>query len=309
MIQVQQNISLAPYTTFGIGGPADYFCIVHDGPEIVEAMTYAHENKLPLFVLGGGSNVLFSDKGFRGMVMKLENTKIAVHDHVMIVGSGASLATVINTAIQNSLAGLERMAGIPGTVGGAVRGNAGAFGVEIEQYVTKVLAIDIKNAALVEFDHNDCSFSYRSSFFKKHSNMLVVSIELTLTEGDVSVLSGIAQETIQQRESKHPQTVKCAGSFFMNPYVTNSKLLKEFEDETHAPSKDGKLPAGWLIDHVGLRGKKIGGAMVSDIHPNYILNTGNATAEDIVILSSLIKQQVRSQLGIRLREEPQLVGF
>ncbi len=309
MITVQENIPLAPFSTFKIGGPAKYFAAVTSDAEVVEALQYAKEHQLRVFVLGGGSNVLFADRGFDGLVMQLGNRDIAVEDTLVTAGAGAKLSEVIDCAIGHSLAGMEHMAGIPGSVGGAVRGNAGAFGVEIGSLVTQVTFIDTETMEVHTIEKDACEFSYRQSVFKKNPKWLVLSVKLMLANGDQNSLRHIAEETIATRESKHPQQVACAGSFFMNPTVTDEKVLDEFFHDTGVRARMQVLPAGWLIDHAGLRGKKVGGAQVSDIHPNYLLNTGTATAEDVLILSSLIKQRVRTQFGVQLKEEPQLVGF
>jgi UDP-N-acetylmuramate dehydrogenase len=260
--------------------------------------------------LGGGSNILFSDAGFDGLIIKLENHDITADGTIITAGAGAKLAEVVSYAGKHALAGVELLAGIPGSVGGAIRGNAGAFGVEIGSLVTKVICVDTKTLEVRTLMREECAFSYRQSFFKANPQLLIFSADITLTHTDnADELVRIAQETIAKREAKHPQNILCAGSFFMNPIVSDSKLQDEFFQDTGVRSRDGKLPAGWLIDHVDLRGKRVGGAKVSEIHPNYLINTGNATAEDILILSSIIKQRVRTQLGVELREEAQLVGF
>ncbi|MDD5083500.1 MAG: UDP-N-acetylmuramate dehydrogenase [Candidatus Moranbacteria bacterium] len=309
MITIRENVALSPFTTFRIGGVAKYFATVASDADITEALRYAKEHRLRVFVLGGGSNILFSDTGFDGLVIKLENSGIESDGAHIIAGAGATLGDVIAFATGKGLAGMELMAGIPGSVGGAVRGNAGAFGVEIGDLTTEVTCLDTRSMEVKTLAKEACEFSYRKSIFKKNGQLLVLSVKIALTPGDALQIGRIAQETIAKREAKHPQHLSCAGSFFMNPTVTDEKLLEEFYHDTGVRARMNVLPAGWLIDHVGLRGKSVGGARVSDIHPNYILNTGTATAEDVLILSSIVKQRVRTQLGIRLMEEPQLVGF
>jgi UDP-N-acetylmuramate dehydrogenase len=310
MITIQENIPLAPLTTFNIGGASKYFVSVSSQQDILEALQYVKEHRLSLFVLGGGSNILFSDDGFDGLIIKLENHDITVNGTIITTGAGAKLSEVVSYAGKHALSGVELLAGIPGSVGGAVRGNAGAFGVEIGSLVTRVICLNIKTLETNILDKETCAFAYRQSFFKTNPQWLILSVDITLMRAEGSDdLIRIARETIAKREAKHPQNLLCAGSFFMNPFVLDPKLQDEFFQDTGVRSRDGKLPAGWLIDHVDLRGKRIGGAQVSEIHPNYLINTGNATAEDILILSSIIKQRVRTQLGIELKEEAQLVGF
>ena len=311
MISFREHIDLHPYTTFRVGGKARYFFEVKSETDLLEALRLAREQVMSVFVLGGGSNILFSDRGFDGLVLKMENREISNRgDGSIFVEAGVALHTVVERAREWGYGGMERLAGIPGTMGGAIRGNAGAFGAETAQGVSSVHALDRGTLEVREYSKEQCEFGYRQSFFKTHPEHILLSAELQLTPGsDPEALETVIRETIDTREKKHPQRILCAGSFFMNPVVIDPALRKEFERDTGMPAKDDKLPAGWIIDHVGLRGKEIGGAKVSDIHPNYLINTGHATAESILILASLIKQRVRTELGVRLREEVQMVGF
>lgn len=311
MFAVRENVPLAPFTTFRVGGKARYYSEASGAIELSEIFDYAEKHELPLFVFGGGSNVLFSDQGFPGIVVRVTDGSIRIFHDTLTVGAGMPLSNVVWAAKDAELQGIEKLAGIPGSFGGAVRGNAGAFGTEIGQYVVSVKVLSRHTGMVQEYGHAECQFSYRNSIFKKNPDLVIVSVEIRLVPEvqDRATLGRIIKETIATREAKHPQSAKCAGSFFMNPVVKDEKLLKEFEKDTGHPSKDGKLPAGWLIDHVGLRGKSIGGAQVSPLHPNYLINTGNATATEIVMLASLIKTRVRDELHVRLEEEAQYVGF
>ncbi len=310
MITVKENIPLAPLTTFKIGGAADYYAEVKSAKEITEALGFASKNNLTSFILSGGSNVLFPDSGFKGLVIHLTGETIEIRGNVVHASTGSVLGNVIHRALEKGLGGMERMSGIPGSLGGAVRGNAGAFGVEIKDFVTKVKAVSRTTNLVKEFSKEECQFEYRNSFFKKNPEWVILEVTVTLiADQNPTELLAIAKETRDKREAKHPQSAKCAGSFFMNPVVNNEKLLQEFAEETGTPSKNGKLPAGWLINHVGLKGKQIGGAKISKQHPNYLVNTGNATAQDVIMLASIVKTKVRDELGVRLREEVQFVGF
>lgn len=302
-------MSLAPMTTFGIGGTAEYYTEVSGTFDLAEALEYAAQQKLSVFVFGGGSNILFSDKGFSGMVVRIIDGGVQVTGERLLAGAGVPLASVVTAAVKAGLSGVERLAGIPGSFGGSVRGNAGAFGTEIGDCVISVKVLVSDTGMVKEYRKAECGFAYRSSIFKNDPNLIIVSAELGLLAHDRVELERIARETIKKRESKHSQNTQCAGSFFMNPVVKDVALREEFLKDTHTQPKDERLPAGWLIDHVGLRGKKMGGAMVSTQHPNYIVNTGTATAEDVIMLSSMIKQRVRTELGVQLKEEVQLVGF
>lgn len=311
MITVQEHIDLHSLTTFRVGGKARYFVAAKTEEDVIEALRWAKEQKIPVFVLGGGSNVLFSDSGWDGLVIKIEMNELADDDKGRLrVDAGVTLHAMVESAKDHGYGGVERLAGIPGTVGGAIRGNAGAFGAETASAVVSVRALDRNTLDIREYSKDVCEFSYRMSAFKKHPELIVLSATFSFTPGEQpDDLEKIIRETIATRETKHPQHLLCAGSFFMNPVVLDVTLRKEFELDTGMPSKDDKLPAGWIIDHVGLRGKEVGGAKVSDIHPNYIINTGTATAESILILTSLIKQRVRTEANVRLQEEVQMVGF
>lgn len=309
MLFIRRDVPLASFSTFKIGGSADFFAGVTTVPELTEALEYIEKNKLPLFVFSGGSNLLISDAGFRGMVIRMAGTAMRTEREDLYADAGAVLLDVVQLANAHGLAGIEKLAGIPGSLGGAIRGNAGAFGVEIGNVVAGVKVFDRKKGLVREYTKKQCEFSYRQSYFKEHPELIILSAQLRFREGDPVDLTRISDETMRTREATHPQDVKCAGSFFTNPVVQNKELHVEFTKDTGLPSKDEKLPAGWLIDHVGLRGKQIGGAQISPLHPNYLINTGSATAEQIVMLASLVKQRVRDELGVQLKEEVQFVGF
>lgn len=307
----QSNIPLARFTTFKIGGPAKLYAEASDAIELAEAYERAAKDNLPVFVFSGGSNILFSDNGFPGLVVRLTDGGFNVGDEGRLsVGAGHPLSETVNAACRAGLSGMECLAGIPGSVGGAVRGNAGAFGVEIGDLVSSVKTFHRETGMMKEFAQAECAFGYRTSFFKTHPEYIILSAELQLTPrvDPVSLLQE-ARETEEKREEKHPQDVFCAGSFFMNPVVRDERLRDEFRKDSGKEPKDDKLPAGWLIDSVGLRGKVVGHAKVSEQHPNYLINTGEATAEDVLMLASIVKQKVRDELGVQLQEEVQLVGF
>lgn len=309
-LQIQKNILLAPFTTFKVGGPARAYVSVHDAQSLMEAREYAEQEHLKAYLLGGGSNVVFADKGFDGLIIHFLGMPAQREGSKILATAGEDLAAVISLAQAAGLMGIEKLSGIPGSFGGALRGNAGAFGTEIGDVTVSITALNLETGLLKKFAAAEAEFGYRDSLFKRNREWAIVEGELLLAPGgDPDELLRIGQETMAAREKKHPQKIPSAGSFFMNPKVSDPELLAEFQKDTGMESRDGKLPAGWLIDHVGLRGKRLGGAQVSPYHPNYMINTGVATAEDIVTLGSLVKTRVRDELGIRLQEEVQLVGF
>lgn len=309
MIDIRENVPLASMTTFRIGGNARYYVEVLDIEQLKEALEFAKEKDLDFFVLGGGSNVLVSDSGYDGLIIKLKFGEIKIEENIIEAGSGTPLIKLVNFAASNGLSGIESLAGIPGTVGGAIRGNAGAFGTMIGDAIENVVVLDSENGELQQLKKEDCLFAYRESIFKKEKNLIVISGKFKLSKGDIEMVQSETKEIIAKRVANELGGEKSAGSFFANPIVSDRELVEKFEKEKGVKQKDDKLPAGWIIDQVGLRGKKIGGAMVSDKHANYIINTGDAKAEDVVMLASYVKQQVRDQLGVQLVEEISYLGF
>jgi len=311
MIKIQKNVVLAPYTTFKIGGPTKYFVEITKEDELKEALEYALKNKLKFFVLGSGSNILVSDQGFDGLVIRFQNTECKVTDAEIACGAGASLLKAVRLAADSSLAGLEWAAGIPGTVGGAVRGNAGAFGSNMHSVVAKIRAFFPEEAgfSVKDFTTEECEFEYRNSLFKKNNNLIIFSVILKLKKGNSEEIQNKTKEIIEKRNQMHPQGTASAGSFFVNPKVSDIKLLDEFEKDSGKRFSDNTIPAGWLIQEVGLTGQKIGGAMISEKHSNFIVNTGSAKAEDVIILMDVVKEKVRTKLGVQLVPEVNFLGF
>ncbi len=308
-LQVRENVELAPLTTFRIGGRARYFVEVADVDALRAALAWARAQKQAFFILAGGSNVLFSDRGFDGLVIKIAMDAVKIDGTRVVAGAGAVLLDVIRAAADRGLGGWENMAGIPGTIGGAVRGNAGAFGTEVKDVLTEATALDTETGAVRTFTAQECAFGYRQSFFKAHPAWVIVEAVFALTPAEPSAVHAACDATIAEREKRHLQNVRAAGSFFMNPQAPE-RVQKQFEHDKGVRSRGGRVPAGWLIEEVGMRGKQIGGAQSSPQHPNYIINCdGTATAEDVVMLASVIKMHVRDELGVQLNEEVTMVGL
>ncbi len=308
-MEIKRNISLAQYTTLKIGGAAKFFCEVKDEKEIMEALEFARKKKVPVFVLGGGSNILMSDKGFDGAVMKIKDSRLNTRGSSIECGSGVLLSKIVSESIKSGLTGLEWAAGIPGTAGGAVRGNAGAFGGEMAETIESVKVIDMNDLGFRVYDSTECGFEYRDSIFKKNYNLIIISAVLKLKKGKKEEGEKKAKEIIRQRKEAQPFDFPSSGSFFKNPICKNKELIEEYKKDTGKQAKDKVIPAGYIIDVLGLRGKKIGGAMVSQHHGNFLVNTGKATAEDFIILSAIIKTRARNEYGVQLQEEVQRVGF
>jgi UDP-N-acetylmuramate dehydrogenase len=306
-INVKESIPLAPLTTFKIGGPAKYFVDVKTEKELREAILWAKEKSLSFVLLSGGSNILIPDEGLNKLVIHIIKGDYKFTDPLLTSDAGCNLLELIRTANIHGLGGWEKLAGIPGTIGGAIRGNAGAFGTEIKDFPVKVRALNSATAEIKEFGNADCDFSYRHSFFKDNPEWIITNIEIELNSIDKIAGSRLIGVTIAGREKRHLQNVRAAGSYFMNPVATDD-VQKMFESEKGEPSRLGRVPAGWLIEKAGMKGAVVGGAMASLQHPNYIVNTGGATAADVLALADTIKRTVKEKFGVELKEEAVVLG-
>jgi UDP-N-acetylmuramate dehydrogenase len=308
----KQNVILAPYTTYKIGGPARYFISVKSENDLLEALRWALDHQEKYFILGGGSNILVADEGFDGLVVKLE-AEIIVEKLRIKCGAGAPLALVLKKAVDHSLSGLEWSAGIPGaTVGGALRGNAEAFNQSMSNIVASVRVLDVNTWKFENFSHADCQFSYRHSIFKDKPNYVLWSLVLKMKRESAEKSNELVRKSIEFRQKNYPKEIG-VGSIFKNVSVeTVQEVCPKLLEIYHQKGKIVRLNnigAGFIIEELGFKGKKIGGAKVSEAHANHIVNTGNATAKDVITLISLIKQKVRDNFGIQLVEEIQYVGF
>jgi len=282
--RVKQNEKLAVHTSFGIGGPTDLFYETETIKELIKVVKFCRKNNIPYFIFAGGSNLLVSDEGFRGLIIKISNRKYEIRNTKIIAEAGAPLAQLVEIATKNSLSGLELAVGIPGTIGGAVWGNAGAAKDWIGNVVEEIEVLTAKNE-IRKLSQADCQFSYRTSRFKKNKE-IILRVVLQLKKGDPEKIRKKLDDFLAKRKNQPKR--KSAGSIFKNP-----------------PNK----AAGWLIDQCGLKGKRIGDAQISPQHANFIINLGNATADDVVQLIKLAKKEVKKKFGIKLEEEIYLIGF
>lgn len=306
-MDIRENVPLSPLTTFGIGGNARYFCEAADEADVREALSWARAKGVSFFVIAGGSNLLVPDEGLDGLVIRMSGDRFSMMDLVgpssgLEAQAGCNLLTLIRAAAEAGCGGWEKLAGIPGTIGGAVRGNAGAFGPEIKDFVTWVRAINTKTEEVHEFSNAECEFDYRMSFFKKNPEWIILDVQARLAQMEPGDILTTIEETIAEREKRHIQDVKAAGSYFMNP-VAPQHIVNLFETEKAAQSRGGRVPAGWLIEKAGMKGQKEGDAQVSPMQANYIINTGNATAAEVRTLAERVRAAVSKESGVNLREE------
>lgn len=305
--RTKTNVPLAPHTTFRIGGPAKYFFVAKTTKDVVNAAHVAKNCKVPFFVLAGGSNVLVSDKGFSGLVIKMQNTRYKIQDAKLYAEAGVSMETLVREIGKKGLAGFEWAGGLPGSVGGAIRGNAGAFGGEIKDNIVSVSVLDTKGNVKTLL-RKQCKFSYRDSLFKE-KNWIVLSAVFHLKKGNKKKIQGIAKGHIAYRKAKHPLEYPNAGSMFKNcPFSKFSKKLqKEF---SHVVKTDPfpVVPTAYLISEAGLKGLRVGNAQVSKKHPNYVVNLKKATAKDVLLLIEKVKKEIKKKFSVDLKVEVQYVA-
>lgn len=306
----QENVPLAAYTTFKVGGSARYFAVVKTIEELRAALSLAAEKNLPILIMAGGSNLIISSKGFDGLVIFVQFGGVKIEDDILTAGAAATMEKLVDSAISKSLAGLEWAGGLPGTFGGAIRGNAGAFGGEIKDAVARVTTVNFHTGALKNWTNNDCQFGYRDSIFKQEPSEVIVLARLQLAHGDGAELRHIADEHIRYRQERHPLEYPNSGSIFKNVPVENvpPETRKIFEASVKTDPFP-VIPTARIIADASLKGVRVGDAQVSEKHSNYIVNLGAATGEDIVALIKKVQNVVQEKFSIKLEVEPELVGF
>lgn len=285
--EILQNTNLASYTTFKIGGPADVIFIPANLVELQQAMKFLHAHDIPTTIFGCGSNVLISDKGIRGVVIIISEkfNKVVITDNYVQAQAGITVTDLTKIVVENSLAGLEFAIGIPGSVGGAVFMNAGAYGSEFANVVHKVTAISAKGE-LQEYTREQLQFAYRHSIFQDNKE-LIWQVDFVLPVADKTELIKTINDLTVKRNSKQPLEMPSAGSVFKRPVG---------------------YYAGTLIEQAGLKGKSIGGAQVSEKHAGFIVNKGGAKAQDVLELIESIRKIVWEKFAVQLESEVRFIG-
>ncbi|MBI5733969.1 MAG: UDP-N-acetylmuramate dehydrogenase [Candidatus Kerfeldbacteria bacterium] len=305
------NEPLKDHTNFKIGGPAKYFFTAATADELVKAYQVARELKIPVIILGGGTNVLVSDQGFAGLVIKVKNQDYKIDGLKVVSDAGVNLGFLVQKTVAVGLSGFEPLVGVPGSVGGAVYGNAGLPGA-VQGFIgdwVKAVTVFRENK-VVRVPAAECQFAYRDSLFKYNSD-IILSAEFELMAGDKAASQELVKKYISARQNQ-PYHLPSSGCVFTNvPIVDASEIKQKFPQEEKLEQfiARGQLPASWLIDQAGLKGKTMGGIQISGQHANYLVNVGGARAEDVVMMISYIKQQVRDKFGIQLQEEVRYLGF
>ena len=304
-LTVFTDAPLARYTRFGIGGPADLYAETGSVEAFLAALAAARASGIETMVIGGGTNLIVSDAGFRGIVLRYRGDGLAAANGRIQAEAGAELQRLVDFAIERGLAGLETLAGIPGSVGAAIYGNAGAYGHSIAERVLRVRFYD--GQAVRVFSNDACQFQYRESIFKRHKEWIIFSAELRLEPADARALRETADGIVKVRNEKFPVSMKCAGSIFKNLMLKD--LPADAAAQVPAPAvRDGKVPAAWFLEEVGAKGMSRGDIHVAAYHANLIYNGGAGTAGDLRALIQELKERVAQRFGIQLEEEVQYVG-
>jgi UDP-N-acetylmuramate dehydrogenase len=303
--RVKANEPLSKHTTFKVGGPASFLVMVEEREKLIELLNFLNSEGVERMVIGGGANLLFSDEGYEGVVVKVQSSKFKVQNENIESEAGVLLGKVMNLAMENSLQGMEWAAGVPGTVGGAVRGNAGAMGEDASGGVEKVEVW--RDGEVLELNKKECGFGYRDSAFK-HNNDVILRVWFKLPKGDRQEIAAKVNKNLAARQGKFPP-YPSAGCFFKNVELRNKK--QETRNKIEIPERFkqiGKIGAGWLVEQVEMKGERIGDAQVGPGHCNFIVNLGAAKSSDILALVEKVKEAVYNKFRIELENEVEIVN-
>jgi UDP-N-acetylmuramate dehydrogenase len=335
-MEIQKNIPLAQYTTFKIGGPASFFCMVTTEDELVRAVEFAKKEKHPIFILGGGSNVLINDYGFKGVVIKICFEGITYAGDVVTVAAGEDWDDVVEQTVSRGLYGLENLSAIPGTVGAAPVQNIGAYGAEVSNVIVSVRALDTTTKHFVELNNEQCHFNYRDSIFKHEKGRYIIT-QVTFklsTTGEVNMSYREVREYITSHNIQNPTPEDIrhavieirwgklpdwklwgtAGSFFKNPIISADqfeKLQGEYPGIPGFPEEDGrvKVSLGWILDHVcDVKGLCVGNVCTYEKQALVLVTRPGATSEEVVKLAHELMDKVKEKTGIDIEGEVEWVN-
>jgi UDP-N-acetylmuramate dehydrogenase len=305
-LEILENVPLARYTRFALGGPARVLADASADAALIAAIDALRDTSTPWTLIGGGTNLVVADEGFPGVVLRYTANRIRIEGVTVEAEAGAVLQDLVDQTMAAGLRGLETMTGIPGWVGGAVYGNAGAYGHSLDERVSSVRLFD--GLQVREIGNAECQFHYRESVFKQRKDWVVLSARLTMDREDPANLTSAAHRILKIRNEKYPPQMRCAGSIFKN------LLLAELPEPIRArvPShviREGKVPSAYFLEQVGAKGMIRGGIGVADYHANLIYNRSGGTAADTRAIIEDLKTRVRAEFyGLLLEEEVQYVG-
>ncbi|MBI5138696.1 MAG: UDP-N-acetylmuramate dehydrogenase [Candidatus Vogelbacteria bacterium] len=319
-MNVHENVDLKAYTTFGVAGVARWFAIARSEFDIDDAFKWAKSRGESILILGGGSNVAIADGIIEKLVLKISNNTIRVEGNKILCGAGTELSKLIRTANIKGLDGLEAMAGIPGTVGGAIVGNAAAYGQAIGDHLVRVQVMDyadtrfnpvtrlnlVNNETKTWISKAECEFAYHDSVFERKP-AIIIQAEFEFDKAEADLLQKKSAEILKIRKKKFPKNAKYPGCFFKNVWA--NKVPKQvLAGIPNVKDYFGKVPAWYFLNEVGARGMIQGGLKVSETHGNLVLNENNASFNDVEALALELKKRVKEKFGVELEEEVRFVS-
>jgi UDP-N-acetylmuramate dehydrogenase len=301
-LDVREDVCLKSLTRFGLGGPAHGLMDASTEEDLAAGIATLCETGCLHALIGGGTNLIPSDEGFQGIILRFTGKEIGANGCLVTVQAGAILQDFVDFTIAHGLKGLETMTGIPGWVGGAIYGNAGAYGYSIQERIEWVRFFDGKQFR--EIGNSSCEFQYRESVFKKHKDWIIVSAGLRFDAGDPAKLRQTAEEILEIRNQKYPPDMCCAGSIFKNLILTDlpSDVRAKVPQNV---IREGKVPSAFFLERVGAKGMAKGGIRVADYHANLIYNSGSGTTRELKEIIETLKLRVESTYGLELEEEVQ----
>ncbi len=308
MLEIKENISLAEHSTFHVGGVARFAVSVQTVEELQEAIAWAKTNKVSWRVLGSGSNVLVSDAGYKGLIIWYRDKSLSIDEEsgYIEVGAGALTAVVAGAVARAGFTGFEWAAGVPGTIGGAIYGNAGASGGEMKDSIREVYVLEKKGLKTYKLD--ECEFKYRSSRFKSNPGVIVgATMKCPRAENSNEPIEKM-KEVLKYRMDTQPKGLASSGCIFKNYEPTEEEipeLQKKNVPENFLNSR--RIPTGWLIEQSGLKAFQIGTAQISPVHGNFIVNVGDTNAADILAVIEHVKKTVQEKFGLEIEEEISIV--
>jgi UDP-N-acetylmuramate dehydrogenase len=304
-LECSENVPLSRVTRFAIGGPARILADASSEAALIATLDLIRDASDPHALIGGGSNLVADDRGFPGVELRYTAKNIEMDGSLVRVAAGAVLQDLVDATIAAGLEGLHTMTGIPGWVGGAIYGNAGAYGHSIHEFVESVRFLD--GSTVREIGNAACEFHYRESVFKRHKDWIVLETTLRLPPGDPAKLQATAAEILQVRNEHYPPSMRCAGSIFKN------LILAELPESVRVQVperviREGKVPSAYFLELAGGKGMVLGGVRVADYHANLIYNTGGGTAQQVRELIETLKNRVKDRSGLLLEEEVQYLS-
>lgn len=302
----REDAPLCEYTRFGLGGPARLLADAPTEEALQAALEWVRGENQPYVLIGGGSNLVVSDRGFPGVVLRYTANALAIDGVRVRVSAGTVLQDLVDATIAAGLDGLHTMTGIPGWVGGAIYGNAGAYGHSIHEFVESVRYLD--PSGIHEIGNAACQFGYRESVFKRAKDRVVLDATLRLRSGDPAALRSTAEDILKIRNQKYPPAMRCAGSIFKNLILAELPQRVRAQVPAHLV-REGKVPSAYFLERAGAKGLTRGGIRVADYHANLIYNFRHGRASEVREIVELLKERVAERFGLRLEEEVQYLGI